>query len=214
MQVFHVYQDGNQMGPFTRSQLNSMWSQGILNASATYWTEGMDEWTSLSQLLETPAPTGTHNQTTSPARLLNSMRRNLPLLKQRWHQRTPGSRRILITSALLVLVAVSWAVYFAFPVPTPESTSRSDIQPDASAIRMLHDLMLNSGSGSGNRHTSPCGDCSGRGWSQFPGCPACGGSGAIASPTGFSVICNRCGGSGGSSCGRCGGSGRIQTGGF
>jgi len=51
---FLIYVDGEQKGPFTASQLRSMWSSGTVTASALYWSEGMPDWKALSELCEKP----------------------------------------------------------------------------------------------------------------------------------------------------------------
>ncbi len=217
MQVYYVHQDGHQSGPFTRSQLQSMWEQGIVNASATFWTEGMANWASLSDLCEGMAPYPESHVPVNRARVKakSSAPRWLSpevfwhFLKRRESKRT----RIIIASVFLLIVAASAIAYFA-PFDSSSETTMTESEIEAAAIRSLMNLAPRSGSGSGGGGTFPCGDCSARGWSIFPACPACRGNGTIVSPSGFAVACNRCGGRGGSTCSSCGGSGRVTPGGF
>lgn len=217
MQLFYVHQDGHQSGPFTRSQLQSMWEQGILNASATFWTEGMADWARLSDLCEgmatSPELRAPKNPATVKGKSVVPRWLSLEGFRQFLNRRESRRTRIIIASAFLLVVAGSAIAYFA-PTDSPSETTMTESEIEAAAIRSLMNLAPRSGSGSGGGGTFPCGDCSARGWSIFPACPACRGNGTIVSPTGFAVACNRCGGSGGSTCSSCGGSGRVTPGGF
>lgn len=42
--------DGQQKGPFTLIQMQTMWAQGNLTGSQSYWKEGMDSWRPLSEI--------------------------------------------------------------------------------------------------------------------------------------------------------------------
>lgn len=44
--------DQSEQGPFTKSQLLSLWETGRITADARYWTEGMAEWRPVSELCE------------------------------------------------------------------------------------------------------------------------------------------------------------------
>lgn len=48
--IYRIYHDGQERGPYTFEQLRSMWSSGQLTADTLYWQDGMTEWKPLHQL--------------------------------------------------------------------------------------------------------------------------------------------------------------------
>ncbi len=56
---YFITNGDEQRGPYTISQLRSMWHSGSITASTLYWQDGLNEWVPLStilDLLEPPAP--------------------------------------------------------------------------------------------------------------------------------------------------------------
>jgi len=49
---YYIAESGETQGPYSRAQLKSMWDQGLITSDTQYWTEGMDDWHLLSNLLE------------------------------------------------------------------------------------------------------------------------------------------------------------------
>ncbi|MEO6755102.1 MAG: DUF4339 domain-containing protein [Chthoniobacteraceae bacterium] len=52
-----------QRGPYTLSQLRSMWGSGAITADALYWQKGLDKWepiSRISDLLDPPTPAVQH----------------------------------------------------------------------------------------------------------------------------------------------------------
>jgi len=55
---FYLTRDSQQQGPFTLSQLQSMWRNGLITAADYYWQDGFAEWlpiTTIQNQLELPA---------------------------------------------------------------------------------------------------------------------------------------------------------------
>jgi membrane associated rhomboid family serine protease len=44
-----LYHNGDQLGPFTSSQVAQMLTLGSIDANASYWQEGMEEWRNVSE---------------------------------------------------------------------------------------------------------------------------------------------------------------------
>jgi hypothetical protein len=51
--MYYLFIDDKQAGPYTISQLRSMWASGKLTADTLYFTEGMSEWSPLAAIVET-----------------------------------------------------------------------------------------------------------------------------------------------------------------
>ena len=47
---YYIYKDDNQTGPFTLSQLQSMWVSGLVTANTLYWQEGSPDWLPLGTI--------------------------------------------------------------------------------------------------------------------------------------------------------------------
>jgi hypothetical protein len=55
--LFLLLSHGEQRGPFTYSQLQSMWQTGAITADAMYWQDGLDDWNPIARLsLDRPVP--------------------------------------------------------------------------------------------------------------------------------------------------------------
>lgn len=69
--AFYIVGNGENRGPFTLRQLQSMWNTGVVTAKTLYWQEGFDEWYPLSTMLDmleaAHVPYGGTNASTSPA---------------------------------------------------------------------------------------------------------------------------------------------------
>src|SRR5688572_32596554 len=81
--LYYLAVGSEQKGPYTFSQLQSMWRSGGITADTLYCQEGFDEWVSiasLSHLLDgTPAPAATPAQHPDSG-TLGSNKRILPAL--------------------------------------------------------------------------------------------------------------------------------------
>ncbi|MDB2327301.1 DUF4339 domain-containing protein [bacterium] len=53
-----------QRGPYTISQLRSMWQSGTITANTLYWQQGFDDWFSLSTIIDLLEP---HQPAAPPA---------------------------------------------------------------------------------------------------------------------------------------------------
>lgn len=40
----YIYKDNEQLGPFTMSQLHSLWNSGAITSDSLYWREGLKDW--------------------------------------------------------------------------------------------------------------------------------------------------------------------------
>lgn len=49
---YHITQNGEQRGPYLKSQLQAMWYSGGITADTLYWCEGMKDWRLLSELFD------------------------------------------------------------------------------------------------------------------------------------------------------------------
>ncbi len=49
---YFIFSSGEQEGPFTLLELQSMWRSGSLATSSQYWKEGLEEWQSITDLHE------------------------------------------------------------------------------------------------------------------------------------------------------------------
>ena len=49
--IFYIYENGNQIGPFTMAQVRQMLRLGSVRPDSWYWCEGMSDWQSLSDLV-------------------------------------------------------------------------------------------------------------------------------------------------------------------
>lgn len=49
--LYRIWKDQQESGPFTMSQLRSMWASGALTAENYFWTEGQTEWQPITALL-------------------------------------------------------------------------------------------------------------------------------------------------------------------
>ena len=47
----YLYVQGEQRGPYERSQIESMWNSGQIASDAVYWHEGMADWAAISGLV-------------------------------------------------------------------------------------------------------------------------------------------------------------------
>lgn len=56
MNEYYLFENDNQRGPFTLSQLQSMWRSGTITARTLYCQEGFAEWLPLSTILDTLEP--------------------------------------------------------------------------------------------------------------------------------------------------------------
>jgi uncharacterized membrane protein YdbT with pleckstrin-like domain len=61
MNHYYLFQDDAQKGPFTLSQLRSMWSAGWITAQTLYWQDGFSEWLPLSTILSELEPVSAHS---------------------------------------------------------------------------------------------------------------------------------------------------------
>jgi GYF domain 2 len=66
MNEYYLYLDDMQKGPFTLSQLQSMWRSGAITSRTLYWQDGFSEWLPLSSILDelepsrAPIPASSH----------------------------------------------------------------------------------------------------------------------------------------------------------
>jgi len=56
MNLYYIFQDEAQKGPFTISQLRAMWGSGALTVNTLHCEEGSEEWRPLSNLLRVLEP--------------------------------------------------------------------------------------------------------------------------------------------------------------
>lgn len=49
---YYLYSNDQQQGPYTHSQLQSMWRSGAITSNDQYWQEGFDEWQPISSIQE------------------------------------------------------------------------------------------------------------------------------------------------------------------
>lgn len=49
---YHLSKNGVTNGPYTISQLKTMWQNGLITADCLCWAEGFDEWIDVSDILE------------------------------------------------------------------------------------------------------------------------------------------------------------------
>ena len=64
MEWYYLTSDGQQEGPVVESEIQNMFSQGIIKPSDLVWQEGMAEWTPISQV---PQLSGYAPPTSAPA---------------------------------------------------------------------------------------------------------------------------------------------------
>ena len=64
MEWYYLTSDGQQEGPVPESEIQNMFSQGIIKPSDLVWQEGMAEWTPISQV---PQLSGYAPPTSAPA---------------------------------------------------------------------------------------------------------------------------------------------------
>jgi len=72
---YYLYKNGQQQGPYTHSQLQSMWRSGTITSNDQYWQEGFDEWQSISliqEILDEPALRPAAPRYSPPAQLASS----------------------------------------------------------------------------------------------------------------------------------------------
>jgi len=50
--TYYIWRNEQQEGPFTESQMKSMWNSGTIDMSTLYWQDGFEEWQSVSLLRE------------------------------------------------------------------------------------------------------------------------------------------------------------------
>lgn len=110
MNYFIAVRD-EQKGPYTRSQLETMWQTGVLTADALYCAEGMNEWRKIEELMQATTTSSAGGQPTSAP---------LPPLSDRVKKMAGPAfsfvrlhaHRIIITGALTVFLIV--ALRFVF----------------------------------------------------------------------------------------------------
>ncbi len=56
MSTYYIQSGGVQQGPYTESQLRTIWDSGSVPFDTIYWTEGMVEWGPIVQLMQSLEP--------------------------------------------------------------------------------------------------------------------------------------------------------------
>src|SRR5687767_14895446 len=56
MTTYYIERNGEQRGPYSMGQLEQMWAAGSITADSNYWTQGMVQWASITDLLDKRAP--------------------------------------------------------------------------------------------------------------------------------------------------------------
>ena len=51
VKLYYLNEDGKDSGPFTLGQLQSMWQIGKITAATSYFSEGMNEWRQLADMI-------------------------------------------------------------------------------------------------------------------------------------------------------------------
>lgn len=81
-QIF-IIAGGDQRGPFTRSQIQTMWNEGSITMDTFYWHEGMSEWAPITHLTESevggaaPEPSVAETQSTPAPRSAEKKQKKL-----------------------------------------------------------------------------------------------------------------------------------------
>lgn len=72
---YYLCIDGETRGPYSAAQLRSMWNSGAITLDTQYWSDGLDDWYSVSNLFDfikeaqaTPEPAQQDNNVESPLR--------------------------------------------------------------------------------------------------------------------------------------------------
>ena len=119
-QYFLIIQ-GQQHGPYVRSQLDNMWNTGAITADTTYWTEGMEMWAPIQHLF---APQGSQHEA-------QPMTRADPVehpdqfpqtsAQPNASKKRTGAMPVMIASACVVLVIIVFVIanqnHFGIGVP-------------------------------------------------------------------------------------------------
>lgn len=71
MNQYYIFQNEEQKGPFTISQLKMMWGTGAITTQTLYWQDGFSEWRPLSEIIDEIEPSP--SSVSSTADLSNSV---------------------------------------------------------------------------------------------------------------------------------------------
>lgn len=93
---YFIFRSQEQEGPFTLSQLQSMWRSGSLANSSQYWKEGLDEWQAITDLQEI---------LDSPEASLTDDNQNLPRQETTTEQKKEKPDWNLFSFGMLVILA-------------------------------------------------------------------------------------------------------------
>jgi hypothetical protein len=55
-EAFYVHVHGEQLGPYTIRHLTHLLQSGLISTETLYWTEGMDQWQAITDLVPLPRP--------------------------------------------------------------------------------------------------------------------------------------------------------------
>lgn len=185
------YLDGqDRRGPFSLEAMRQLLQAGVIQPETWVARQGDADWGPAATLLANVPPN-----------VINAPPIPHPAPKR-------GNSKWMIAGAVVLALLV-----VIFSTNRPE---RSRQQPSMeSEIERIYGNPGNSPyqGVSGTSANGICGNCKGSGYSLVPNrCQSCGGRGTFTTPSGYDVVCNRCGGSGNipAACGFCGGTGRSR----
>jgi len=112
---YHITVQGEQKGPYSLSQLQSMWESGTITSDSLYWNTESEEWKPIKELVEAPPPvleeqpeSGDEDWHVSNIALPVVNEARPPTLKEPVQSKSPLKAIVFGTVMLVVIGVVVW----------------------------------------------------------------------------------------------------------